>query len=74
MVKTEHTIAKLRLNLNLKSSFRTAYDSEGLLALWKKIFNIIIIVFGNCQVNKLTRPGVDKVKPKGWIKYSLQLD
>ena len=22
----------------------------------------------------LTRPGVDKVKPKGWIKYSLQID
>ena len=28
MIKTEHKIAKLRLNLNLKSSFRTAYDSE----------------------------------------------
>ena len=22
----------------------------------------------------LTRPGVDKVKPKGWFKYSLQID
>ena len=21
-----------------------------------------------------TRPGVDKVKPKGWFKYSLQID
>ena len=22
----------------------------------------------------VTRPGVDKVKPKGWFKYSLQID
>ena len=22
----------------------------------------------------ITRPGVDKVKPKGWFKYSLQID
>ena len=25
-------------------------------------------------LNKITRPGVDKVKPKGWFKYSLQTD
>ena len=23
---------------------------------------------------KKTRPGVDKVKPKGWFEYSLQID
>ena len=23
---------------------------------------------------KVTRPGVDKVKPKGWFKYSLQIE
>ena len=28
-----------------------------------------------CQVSKLTtRPRVDKVKPKGWVKYCLQID
>ena len=29
------------------------------------------------QINNkeiMTRPGVDKVKPKGWFKYSLQID
>ena len=30
----------------------------------------------NCEerVRKKTRPGVDKVKPKGWFKYSLLMD
>ena len=30
-------------------------------------------VLNNKEKTK-TRPGVDKVKPKGWFKYSLQLD
>ena len=27
-----------------------------------------------CKDYDQTRPGVDKVKPKGWFKYSLQID
>ena len=26
------------------------------------------------QKKKSTRPGLDKVKPKGWFKYSLQIE
>ena len=25
-------------------------------------------------IKVLTRPGVEKVKPKGWFKYSLKID
>ena len=25
------------------------------------------------RLNRITRPGVDKVKPKGWFKYSFRL-
>ena len=34
-----------------------------------KLFNIFVCP---TESNKHTRPGVDKVKPKGWFKYSLQ--
>ena len=26
------------------------------------------------EIRPETRPGIDKVKPKGWFKYSLQID
>ena len=44
-----------------------------------KMFNIFYAYAMNAKklkmlINMKTRPGVDKVKPKGWIKYSLQLD
>ena len=35
----------------------------------QKILHIILLL-GTMK----TRPGVDKVKPKGWFKYSLQID
>ena len=32
------------------------------------------LVAADPENKQITRPGVDKVKPKGWIKYSLQID
>ena len=30
--------------------------------------------WGRYSLIIITRPGVDKVKPKGWLKYSIQID
>ena len=33
------------------------------------------VIFTNIKsLQMITRPGVDKVKPKGWFKYSSQID
>ena len=34
----------------------------------------LFAIKGSLQKTKKTRPGVGKVKPKGWFKYSLQTD
>ena len=38
------------------------------LGIWSQVF------LRGCSQITLTRPGVDKVKPKGWFKYSLLID
>ena len=57
-----------------------AADDHGIKEVIKKgrWYNLVA---GTCtnprefyKKNLQTRPGVDKVKPKGWFKYSLQID
>ena len=35
---------------------------------------LILIMVPQVRLIVVTRPGVDKVKPKGWFEYSFQID
>ena len=45
----------------------------GDLAAFNNTRKVLFVRVGK-QVKMLTRPGVDKVKPKGWFKYTLYVD